>query len=424
MKFKSIFALSALAVLSSTAMMGCSSNNKKGNEIVIWAFSDELQEIADNYYDGRANVIIKGSVSQIKTDLKNARQSKRGIPDIIALEAAVVADFTSGTAEESGLVPLDDIAGTDDMYAYTKTVATSTDGKLLGLSWQATPGGFFYKEEVAAKVGITSVEQMEAKISTWDGYLDLAAACNAQSIAVASSITDPVKVFLSKRTNPWVVDGKIQMEEVMFGGGTDDNCFDIVRTLHQAGYTHQTSERNPGWFTDIDKDNELGFFCSSWGLNFDLIPTAKKTSGKWKMCKAPVNYFKGGTWLAIPEGATEVETAKEFIKFITTDRAFLKQRCLDTGDFMNSKTVMAETKQNYSCSFLGGQNHLEKLYEVAENINGALISPYDAVIDSIYTDTAANFAREKGEVEAARTKQKSNFVTGVKAKYPSLVYVG
>ena len=90
---------------------------------------------------------------------------------------------------------------------------------------------------------------------------------------------------------------------------------------------------------------------------------------------------------------------------------------------MNSKSVMTEAKTGYSCEFLGGQNHLEKLFEVAQTIKGELISPYDASIDSVYTDTAANFAREPGDVEAARVKHKSNFVTGVKAKYPSLVYV-
>ena len=417
MKLKTLFLLPALSLLSTSLMTGCS---KKG--LTIWTFSDELQDIVDNYYHGKANVIIKGSVTQIQDDLANAQQSGRGVPDIIALEAAIVADFTSHNAAESGLNALDDIGGTDDMYAYTKTVATSTDGKLLGLSWQATPGGFFYKEEVAAKVGINSVEEMEAKISTWEGYLDLAATCKSQEIAIASSITDPVKVFLSDRENPWVVDNKIQMENVMFGGQPGDNCFDVVRELHKKGYTHQTTERGPGWVSDIDKDNELGFFCSSWGLNFDLIPGAKTTKGKWQMCKAPVNYFKGGTWLAIPEGAKNLDKAKDFIKFVTTDKEFLKQRCLDTGDFMNSKSIMTEVKADYKCDFLNGQNHLEKLYEVAEKINGALISPYDAGIDAVYTDTAANFARDNNEVEAAREKQKSNFIVGVKAKYPSLVY--
>ena len=145
MKLKNLLVVSTLGVMAATSLVGCGSKSK--GTITIWTFSDELQEIADDYYDGRANVIIKGSVSQIQTDLMNATKSGRGIPDVVALEAAVVADFTSDVAANSGLVPLDDIGGTDDMYQYTKTVATSTDGKLLGLSWQATPGGFFYKED-------------------------------------------------------------------------------------------------------------------------------------------------------------------------------------------------------------------------------------------------------------------------------------
>ena len=417
MKLKTVFASMGLAVLSITALTGCS----KKKLFTIWTFSDELQEIVETYYDNKADVVIYDGVSMIQSNLVNAQKSGRGIPDIVALEAAVVADFTSKTAEASGLIALDDIGGTEDMYAYTKAVATSTDGKVLGLAWQATPGGFFYKEDTAKDVGINSIEEMEAKISTWTGYLELAEACKGKSLAVSASITDPVKVFLSKRENPWVVDNKIMMEDVLFGGNGQENCFDVVRELHQKGYTTQASERDTQWFNDIDKKSVLGFFCSSWGLNFDLKVNAKTTAGGWKMCKAPVDYFKGGTWLAIPQGAEHPEEAKKFIEYITTNQDFLRKRCEETGDFMNSKSVMQKIKADYKCDFLGGQNHLDKLYEVAEHINGNLISPYDAVIDSTFTNSAANFARDAGDVETARTKRKSDFVTGVKTRYPSLV---
>lgn len=131
-----------LGIGSMTMLGGCSS----GDELEIWTFSDELMEICDTYYKGKANVVIKSSVTQIQSDLINSIEAGKGIPDVIALEAAVVADFTAKTAEESYLVELDDIGGTNDMYSYTKSVASSTDGKILGLSWQATPGGFFIKK--------------------------------------------------------------------------------------------------------------------------------------------------------------------------------------------------------------------------------------------------------------------------------------
>ena len=421
----------SLGLLSS--LTGC--NKSSGGKVTVWTFSNELKEIVKNYYKKDVTVVIKSSVTQVKDELANAQKSGKKIPDVVALEAAVVADFTSKDSENAALMTLDDIEGTDDMYAYTKSVATSTDGKLLGLSWQATPGGFFYKKSIAEKVGITSVKQMEEKISTWEGYLDLARMCHEvdlkpdvpgnQTIAICSSITDPVKVFLSGRENSWVENNTLQMEPVMFGGnGVTYNCFDVVRELQQKGYTHESSDRGSGWVSDIDSDNTLGYFCSSWGLNFDLMPNAETSKGDWQMCKAPIDYFRGGTWLAIPKGASNVEDAKDFIKYVTTDQAFLLERGQKTGDFMNSKTVMSQLIDGYSCEFLGGQNHLAILYEVAQNINGNLISPYDATIDSVFTTTVANYARDVAEtpeeVEIAREEQKDKFVVGVKAKYPTM----
>ena len=435
MKMKKLIGAAALSLLSVTALASCGGGN--GEKIVVWTFSNELKEIVKNYYgEDKATVQVKASVTQVKDDLSNAQKSGKKIPDVVALEAAVIADYTSKSSDNAALETLDDIEGTDQMYAYTKSVASSTDGKVLGLSWQATPGGFFYKESIAKKLGINSVEEMEAKISTWEGYLDLARQAHEydlnpdvdgkQSIAICSSITDPVKVFLSAREKSWVEDNTLQMEEVMFGGGSNQyNCFNVVRTLQQEGYTHESSDRGPGWVSDIDSANTLGYFCSSWGLNFDLMPNAKTSKGDWKMCKAPVDYFKGGTWLAVPKGSTKVAQAKDFIKYVTTNQDFLLQRGKNTGDFMNNKTVMTELVKNYTCEFLGGQNHLAKLYEVAEKINGNLISPYDATIDSVFTTTVANFARDEAEtpaeVELAREDQKDKFIVGVSSKFPTII---
>ena len=421
MKITKLTSLLALSIGAASLLGGCSNEDK----LTIWTFSNELKEIVKNYYEDKANVVIKSSVVQVKQDLANVVKSGKGIPDVVALEAAVIADFTAKSAEESLLESLDDIEGTGDMYQYTKSVATSTDNKILGLSWQATPGGYFYKKSIAAKLGINSVEEMQTKISTWAGYLDLAQQAKAQSIAICSSITDPVKVFLSSRSKSWVENGTLQMEEVMFGGGENQyNAFDVIRRLQQNEYTHEASDRGPRWVSDIDSDNTLGYFCSSWGLNFDLMKGAKTSSGDWQMCKAPVDYFRGGTWLAIPKGSEKVAEAKEFIKFMTTDKDFLTKRGKETGDFMNSKTVMQELSQDYSCEFLGGQNHLKILYEIADKINGELISPYDATIDSIFETVAANFARDEAsseaEVEAAREEQKDGFVDLVRAKYPTM----
>lgn len=435
-KSKLLLAL-ALPILTIPALVGCGSGG--GETLVAWTFSSELKEIAEDYYreatGKKVKVVIKSTVTQVQSDLDNALRSGKNIPDIVALEAAVIADFTSKTAADSKLVSLDDIEGTDDMYQYTKDVATSTDGKLLGLSWQATPGGFFYKKSIATKLGINSVEEMENAIGSWESYLALAKRAHeydldenkdgVQSIAICSSITDPVKVFLSQREKSWVENNTLQMESVMFGPTEDgSNCLDVVRDLHQLGYTHEASDRGPMWFTDIDSNNTLGYFCSSWGLNFDLEPNAKTSKGDWQMCRAPHDYFKGGTWLAIPQGAKNVSEAKEFISYVTTNKDFLRVRGLDTGDFLNSKTVMQQLAESYECEFLGGQNHLAILYDVANNIDGKLISPYDATIDSAFTTVVADYAKQEcldeEELQDARETAKDNFIAKVRSKFPTI----
>lgn len=428
---KKMFLLPALALLT-TGLTGCGDNG--GETITIWTFSNELSQIANKYYTKdtgvKVKVVIKGSVSKVVADFNNALRSGVNLPDIIAVEAAKIASITN---QPDNFVDLTNIGDKEQMYDYTKSVA-SANGKLIGLAWQATPGGFFYKESIAKKLGINSVEEMEAKISTWEGYLNLAQQAHnfdlnpskegLQSISICSSISDPVKVFLSERSSSWVEDGTLQQEEVMFGNGDEmkiDNCFDVVRTLHQNNYTHQTADRSSGYYDDIASNNVLGYFCSSWGLNFDLIPNALDTAGDWRMCKAPSDYFKGGTWLSIPSKAPHVETAKNFVEYVTTNETFLKARCIEAGDFMNNKKVMNEVIADYSCSFLGGQNHLAKLYEVAENINGELISPYDSDIDDTFQNCAANYAQDKIlSIDKARAKYLKEFRDAVKEKFPDI----
>lgn len=429
---KKLFLVPGALCLLASSLSSCGGSS---NSITIWTFSNELSQIATNYFTKetgiQVKVVIKGSVAKVVADFNNALRSGVELPDIIAVEAAKIAAITN---QPDNFVDLSNVGDKNQMYDYTKSVATAPNGKLIGLAWQATPGGFFYKDSIAKKLGINSVDMMEQQISTWDGYLALAEQAHnydldpskegVQSIAICSSISDPVKVFLSGRQKSWVENGYLQQEKVMFGEGDEvksDNCFDVVRTLHQKNYTHQTADRSSGYFDDVASSNTLGYFCSSWGLNFDLIPNAGSTSGDWRMCKAPTDYFRGGTWLSIPAKASHIDLATQFVEYVTTNEAFLKARCVEAGDFMNNKKVMSEVIANYKCDFLGGQNHLAKLYEVAEKINGKLISPYDSDIDDSYQNCAANYAQNNLlGISDARQKYLVEFRNSVKEKFPDI----
>lgn len=411
----------------STSGQESTSSAPSKEKITIWTFTNELKKIGNQYnekFGANVNVVVWDKVDDVVGGLMDAYDSGDDIPDIVALESAVVKDVDI----QPYLMPLNDITGIDQMYDYTKKVASNENGDVFGLSWQATPGGFFYKEKVVQELGLTD-ENIANYLTSWNGFFELAELCknhkteSGQKIAVVSSITEPIKVFMSSREKAWVSNNVLQLEKVMFGPTAEDNqnCFDVVRSLHQNGYTHESSERTPVWYADVDSDTCLGYFASCWGLNFDLMENAQVKNG-WRMCKAPVNYFKGGTWLSVPNRSGHKQAAKDFIKYVTTDEEFLTQRCIDTGDFMNNKKVMNEIVKTYECPFLDGQNHFELLVDVADQINGDLISPYDSLIDSKFTTIVADFAEAKNldtkeKIEEKRTYYKNNFRTAVKNKY-------
>ena len=443
MRFKKLLLIPALLGLGLGGLTGC--GNKQGPaEFTIWTFSSEMGKLVRKYYSNHiVDVQNKQKVTAVQDDFEAYLKNGKTLPDVLCLEAAVVADYRQKTYDENPLLPLENLGDLSDMYSYTKDVVTTPDNHIIGLSWQATPGGFFYRSDLAKeKLNINSPEEMETTyLSSWQGYLNLAQKCKEARIMVTSSTTDPIKAFLSERDNPWVVDNVLQMETSMFGGGTEEyNCFDVIRALHQNNYSHQTTERESDYWSDMNGNLVLGYFCSSWGFSYDLMTHATRTSGKWNMCKAPTNYFKGGTWLAVPKNAPHKQAALEFVKYVTTNKTFLEQRCIETGDFMNSSSTMAKLKDtDLSKSefgiFLGGQtNHIEKLWEVAQSINGNLISPYDAIIDGHFTSACGDFAMvgytgqgvdpykdDPTLMENARNNYKANFLVAVNKSYPTVI---
>lgn len=415
MKLKKLLLIPLLA-LTLGAAVGCSVDTSE--KLTVWTFTSELSKIGrqyENKFGKKVFVKTWGDVESVVSQLIDALDSGGDIPDVVALEAAVVRDLDI----QPLLTPLNDITGTDQMYDYTKNVASDENGNIFGLSWQATPGGFFYKKRVADKLNL-SEEQIASYLSTWDGFMSLGQLCLENSVKIVSSITEPIKVFMSDRQKAWVDENNVlQLEKVMFGPTTgSSNCFDVVRGLEKKGYTHKSTERDDVWYADINSDTCLGYFASCWGLQFDLMENATVKSG-WRMCKAPVNYFKGGTWLCVPKESKKIAEAKEFIKYVTTDEEFLAQRCEETGDFMNNKQLMNSIVADYQCPYLDGQNHYAQLIDVANQINGNLISPFDAFIDESFRGIVAEFAMKAGddEIEAKRTKYKNDFRSVVKRKY-------
>ncbi|MDR2702555.1 MAG: ABC transporter substrate-binding protein [Spirochaetaceae bacterium] len=407
---KALVILGIVLILFSVS--GCAKKEAGPNKLVIWSFTDELANMTNNPTWGfiATHPGIDVEYSQTPSDQFQAKidpvlATGQGCPDIIALESAFVRKYV-----ESGLLlDVTDIyeAKKSSLLAYPAEIG-SYNGKVYGLSWQACPGAMFYRRSLAQKYfGTDDPATVQTYFNSFNKFLETAEKLKKDSngsCVVVSSLGDLNNSFLSARTQSWIVNGKLVIDPAM------DQYLDICKILHDNRYEGRVGQWSEGWFAGMkgelkdesDKDVEVfSYFLPTWGLHYVLKTNAPNTSGDWAMIPGPSSYRWGGTWVGAYKGTKNVDAAKEFIRYVATDEAFLEAWAKETGDMVNNITVINKIKDSYSEPYLGGQNHYAEFAEMAKAVNGRLLQGSDEAIEAMFGEAMASFVNgEKSKDQA------------------------
>jgi multiple sugar transport system substrate-binding protein len=381
-------------------------------KLVIWSFTDELANMTNNGTWGfkATHPGVEVEYSQTPSDQFQAKidpvlASGQGAPDIIALESAFVRKYV-----ESGLLlDITDIyeANKSKLLSYPVEVG-SYNGKVYGMSWQACPGALFYRRSLAKKYfGTDDPKTVQTYFTNFNKFLETAKLLKDKSggsCVVVSALGDLFNSFMSARKDPWIVNGKLVIDPAM------EQYLDICKTLHDNRWEGRVGQWSEGWFAGMKGElkDEAGkpvevfsYFLPTWGLHYVLKTNAPDTSGDWAMIQGPSPYRWGGTWVGAYKGTKNVAAAKEFIRYVTTDDAFLEAWAKDTGDMVSNINVINKIKDSYSEPFLGGQNHYAEFAEMAKGVNGKLLQGSDEAIEAIFGEAMAAF------VNGEKTKAKA-----------------
>jgi len=394
-------------VLMLFSISGC--QKKDSGKLVIWSFTDELANMTNNYFT-KSHPGIQVEYSQTPSDQFQAKidpvlATGQGAPDIIALESAFVRKYV-----ESGLLlDITDIyeANKAKLLAYPVEVG-SYKGKVYGMSWQACPGAMFYRRSLAKKyLGTDDPKVVQTYFVNFNKFLETAKLLKDKSdgsCVVVSALGDLYNSFMSARKDPWIVNGKLVVDPAM------EQYLDIVKVLHDNKWEGRVGQWSEGWFAGMKGElkDEAGkpievfsYFLPTWGLHYVLKTNAPNTSGDWAMIQGPSPYRWGGTWVGAYKGTKNVASAKEFIRYVTTDDAFLEAWAKDTGDMVSNINVINKIKDNYSEPYLGGQNHYAEFAEMAKGVNGKLLQGTDEAIEGIFGEAMAAFVNgEKSKAQA------------------------
>jgi multiple sugar transport system substrate-binding protein len=380
----------------------------------VWSFTNEIRTMAIAFEGRHPDVdvvytMIPMTNGEYQTKLKAALGTS-DIPDVVALEAAFVKEWVEADflADLNDLLPEAETAET-----YPSVVEVGTYGGVTkGFSYQATPGGFFYRRSIAEEcLGTQDPGEVQAMVADMDMFLDVAAKIKECSngdyymVGTSAALFNP---YLQNRSQPWIVDDELVIDPMVV------KYIELAKLMRDEGYESQAGQWSEGWFagmsdTLVDADGNpkriFSYFLPTWGLPYVLIPNSGDTGGDWALIPGPIPYQWGGTWVGAMKNSPNLELAKDFITFVALDEENLTNWALGVytndylaaidpdvpedqaqpgGDFVSSQVVVKKITPEFDSGdiydWLGGQNNYRQWSEAAPNVSGALLTGSDDAI--------------------------------------------
>lgn len=475
MKRTTRWAAAALAATMTVSLVGCSGNGSsktssvapkgvsstqstaastaEGKVLNVWCWNDEFQGQFNKFYPNVKEVakdkstttlkdgtVVKWTINpsdnnnyQNKLDQALLAQSSAAPDkkiDMFLVEADyalkyVDSDYTLDLKKDVGLTD-DDLS---DQYQYTKDIV-SKNGVQKGTSWQATPGLFAYRRSIAKKVlGTDDPDKVQEQLSDWNKFNSVATKAHDKGYKMLSGYDDSYRVFSNNVAAPWVTGTTVTVDPNLM------NWVKQTKEYTDKGYNNKTSLWDDKWQADQGPSGKvLGFFYSTWGINFTLVGNSLKTPtkeggkeevgngiyGDYAVCKGPQNYYWGGTWMCAAKGSDNLGTVKDIMKSLTCNKDIMKSITEKTQDYTNNKTAMKEiSNSDFKSNFLGGQNHIKLFSEVAPKIDMSKAGSYDQGMNEGLQTAFKDYFTGNATVE----KAKANFKKIVTEKYPELTDV-
>ena len=398
----------------------------------IYSWNTELGDRLNYVYEAHPEIKDKvvyvnvgdGAVYQEKIDALLQAPDAEDYPDLIAFEAGYIMKYTNSDYT----LPVTDLGITDadlaEMYPYTLTIATDQrNDQLKGLSWQSCPGSMMYRRSLAKEfLGTDDPAAVQEYFKDWETYLETARLINEKSggaTKVLSSNGDIGNVFNANKVDPWVVDGKLVIDDAMI------QYMEVTKTLESEDLTGKTGTWSEEWSAGPAGDSVFSYLGCTWFLHWTIKANCggeavgEGTFGDWAMCQGPAPYYWGGTWLGATAGCSNKELAGQIMKALCCNTEIMTKMSGETLDYVNNKAAMAalsaEGKGAYD--FLGGQDFIEVFTPLAEDVDVSFMSPYDLTMQNLFGTQLAEYSLGNKDMDTAI----ADFKTSVADMYPDLV---
>lgn len=471
-KLKKSLALVAMLAIASTAFVGCGDDTDAGNKpadttaapaettaapadddadteettpaddaapaikfedsdptltVLCWT-GDDINKMIENFGDSNVKYVNVGSNGQEAREQYTTYFAGGEDVDLFVLEADWILDYINN---DEYCAPLSDLGFTeadfDGCYDYTVSIGTNEAGVLKAASWQATPGAYVYRTDLAESIlGAKTRDEMQALCKDWATFEKTAETAAAKGVAMADTLGGMWQVYQYNKDSAWVVDNKLVV---------DDYCKDyaeLAKRWYDKGYVTNVAQwaEDGSWYQIGQDGKTMGYFFCTWclgagsmlsnasgGLNDDGTPVNPDVYGKWNICTGPSSYAWGGSWLAVSPKCNTGTLAHDFVEYFTVNEESMEEYALFKSEFVNNPTVMKKIVDDGANKnpLLGGEDQFAVLYEAAGLIDmDGKITKYDSVIKGDFNDAVNKYVNgDYADVDTMITEFKKSVAADV-----------
>lgn len=406
---------------------------KLEGKLVIWTLAEDLKAFGDKFMEMNPGVEVETVViapADYPTKLTAALRGKAKEPDIIVGEPQMLPEFfDAGFFEDLSKEPYNAEQYKDLIVDYIYEAGKDSSGAVRALSYQATPGGIYYRRDIAQKVwGNEDPAFISEKFKDYNTIAATAVEVKDAGFRIFGD-TGNLRWFPSGG-GAWVQDNKLVLSKERL------DYLDAAVKLYQDKLVAFSPEWSAAWYAsmsgpipvnaewaaaedlggiDGDKTEVFAYALPSWG-SLIVRDNAGDNAGSFGVASGPCSFFGGGTFLGISSSSGRKELAWEFVKFVTLNEETAKWWTdVSKGDIVSMKSVLESVKDVENETY-GKQKTYDYFLKEAQNIDYSLITRYDTQIGDHYG--AAITAVQTGE----KTKEEAieEFYSNVQSIYPEL----
>ena len=377
-------------------------NTDLSGTLEVWGWTTDPQYQIEAFEKAYPNVTVNYTMigTDYDTKMQTIVDNRTEGPDVFYADVKTVKNYIESDAWET---LTDDPYNIDvsDSEDYTVKIASDSEGNVKAMSYQATPGGFWYKRDLAKKyLGTDDPDEISEMLSTTEGMLDVAEklkeGSNGETHMFASYKDLWQFANYGMRSVAWVDGNKFQMDDYI------PEFFDLAKTVRDNDYDAKIDTWSEAWYASCADDSVFGYAEPTWGLQYVIQTGAPDSEGNWGLASMPAAYFNGGSYLGIYQESQNKELAAEYVKFVCTNKDFLTQYANDKGDYTSLKSVNKEIADGgYEEPWCAGQNTFKFFSDQMDKINTDIVTKYDDTIGNLMLNNVDLYLNGQLDKDAA-----------------------